>query len=129
MAKKKILQVVESAYRATIEEQDDTVIWFTGAVRAGGADVSVLLRGSAVNYAVRGQDASGLSFGEWKQTRPPDIAEDVQKLVAAGVGVSVVEEDLAARGLQGGDLLGGVTLVRQADIAALVARHDAIWHW
>jgi hypothetical protein len=126
---KKILQVVESAYRATVEEQDDTVIWFTGAIRAAGADVSILLRGNAVGYAVRGQDASGLAFGDWKQTQPPDIAGDVAKLAARGVEVSVVEEDLVERGLEPPDLLASVTVVRRADVAGLVARHDAIWHW
>jgi intracellular sulfur oxidation DsrE/DsrF family protein len=126
---KRILQVVEGAYRATIEEQDDTVVWFTHAIKGGGADVTVLLRGHAVNYAVKGQDASGLAFGDRKQTQPPDLSGDLVRLIAKGVSVYVVHNDLVARGLTPGDLVDGVTPVTKDEIPALLGRYDLVWHW
>jgi intracellular sulfur oxidation DsrE/DsrF family protein len=126
---KRILGIIESAYRATIEEQDDTVVWFTHAVKAGGADVTVVLRGNAVNYAARGQNAAGLQIGDWKQTQPPDVAGDVTRLIARGVEVYVVDDDAVARGLGRSELIDGVKPVDRAGLAALVARHDTIWHW
>src|SRR5262249_60939189 len=60
---KKTLQIVTSAYRCNSEEQDDPVVWICQAMKGAGADLDMLLEGTAVNYAVKGQDASGLSFG------------------------------------------------------------------
>lgn len=126
---KKILQVIESAYRATIEEQDDTVVWFTHAIKGGGADVTVLLRGPAVNYAVKGQDASGLAFADRKQTQPPDLAGDLTRLIAKGVDVYAVSDDLAARGVEAAELVDGVIPIAAGEVAPLLHHHDLVWHW
>jgi sulfur relay (sulfurtransferase) DsrF/TusC family protein len=125
----KALNIIESAYRATIEEQDDTIVWLNHAMKGAGADLGVLLRGNAVNYAVRGQDAAGLAFGDWRQTQPPRIADDIEALVAKGVAVYVMEEDLARRGLGPGDLVAGLERITQDRLPSLFAAHDQIWHW
>lgn len=126
---KKILEVIETAYRATLEEQDDTVVWITHAMKGAGGELAVLLRGNAVNYAVRGQDASGLAFGERKQTQPPRIDEDVAKLTGKGVDVYYVEEDASERGIQRGDLIEGVKPVARTGVPKLFASYDQVWHW
>ena len=125
----KALSIVESAYRATIEEQDDTIVWLNHAMKAAGADLAVLLRGNAVNYAVRGQDAAGLAFGAWRQTQPPRIADDIAALAGKGVTVYVLNEDLAERGLDAGDLVPGLERVARDGLPGLFAAHDQIWHW
>jgi intracellular sulfur oxidation DsrE/DsrF family protein len=126
---KKILSIIETAHRATLEEQDDTVIWLMHATAAAGAPLTVVLRGNAVGYAVKGQDASGLVFGDRRQTMPPRLERDVATLVARGVAVLVVEYDLAARGLEPADLVEGVEFVSRAAVAKLVESHDLVWHW
>lgn len=123
------LQIIEGAYRCNIEEQDDPAVWMTGAMKGAGADLAVLLAGNAVNYAVRGQDASGLSFGGRAQTRPPRIADDVSRLVARGVEVSVVADDAADRGLTQGALVDGVRSLSRADLPKLLAGFDRVWRW
>ena len=125
----KALNIIESAYRATVEEQDDTIVWLTHALNAAGADLAVLLRGNAVNYAARGQDAAGLAFGGWRQTQPPRIADDIASLVAKGVAVYVLSEDLAGRGLEAGDLVSGLERITREGLPDLFAVHDQVWHW
>jgi sulfur relay (sulfurtransferase) DsrF/TusC family protein len=125
----KALNIIEAAYRATLEEQDDTIVWISHAMKGAGADVDVLLRGNAVNYAALGQDASGLEFGSMTQTHPPDLDGDLVKLLAKGVKVHIVEEDIAERGLERSDLIEGLTPVSRAGVAKLFADYDQIWHW
>jgi hypothetical protein len=125
----KALSIIESAYRATIEEQDDTVVWINHAMKGAGADLTVLLRGNAVNYPVKGQTAEGLAFGAWRQTQPPRLAEDVAGLVGKGIAVYVLAEDLALRGLECADLVAGVKPIANADLPALLGAHDQVWHW
>ena len=125
----KALNIIEAAYRATLEEQDDTIVWITHAMKGAGADLDVLLRGNAVNYAVKVQDASGLSLGDWTQSHPPRIADDVGGLIGKGVEVYIVADDVAERGLSDGELIDGVKPVSRADVAGLLGNYDQVWHW
>jgi intracellular sulfur oxidation DsrE/DsrF family protein len=125
----KALNIVSTAYRATIEEQDDTIVWITHAMKGAGADIDVLLKGNAINYAVKGQNAAGLSFGGIAQTHPPDIERDVKSLVDKGVNVHVIEEDVAERGLERNELIDGLKPVSRKGVAKLLDGYDHVWHW
>jgi len=46
-----------------------------------------------------------------------------------GVDVFVVEEDLAERGVEPGDLIEGLKPVARGGIPKLFAGFDHIWHW
>jgi hypothetical protein len=123
------LNIVESAYRGTIEEQDDTVVWISRALKNAGGDLDILLRGNAVNYGVKAQDSSGLKFGQWRQTQPPRLAEDIAGAVGKGISVYVVSEDLADRGIRTSEVVAGVEFLGRADLPRLFARYDQVWHW
>jgi sulfur relay (sulfurtransferase) DsrF/TusC family protein len=126
---RRILNIIESAYRATIEEQDDTIIWLSYMLREAGAEIRVLLRGNAVNYAVAGQDSSGLTFGARRQTQPPHLDSDLLKLLGNGVPVLAVAEDLTERGIEPTDLVAGIKTVARDGLAKLLDSHDLVWHW
>jgi intracellular sulfur oxidation DsrE/DsrF family protein len=126
---RKVLQVLDVAYRCTLEEQDDPTVWITTVFKGAGADVALLLRGSAVNYAARGQDASGLAIGGKKQSQPPQLADDLTRLIGKGAEVYVVEDDVAERGLERSDLIDGVKTVSRAGLGKLYGGYDQIWQW
>lgn len=125
----KILNIVESAYRGTVEEQDDTILWLSQIFKNSGADLAVLLRAGAVNYALKGQEASGLVFGTAKVQNSAKIDRDVAKLLESGVPVYVVEEDARERGLSDQNLIPGIKKISRKSIPELLDQHEKIWHW
>ncbi len=125
----KILSIVETAYRATAEEQDDTILWLTHMLKNAGSDISILLRANAVNYAAKGQDASGLRFGEMTMTHPPEIDKDVSKMIEKGIPVFIVEEDVQERGLADDDLITGIQKLERKAIPEPIDQYEQVWHW
>jgi hypothetical protein len=125
----RVLQIIEPAYRATLEEQDDTVLWFTRAIRAAGAPADVLLCGTAVNYSVRGQDAEGFRVGGWTQRHPPAIELEITKLLEGGARVAALAEDLAERGIHADAILPGIEVLGRKSLGGLCAQYERIWKW
>ena len=127
---KNTLNIVECAYRAVMEEQDDTILWLLAAMQGAGAEHTVVLLGNAVNYAVAGQGASRLAIGGWEQTTAPRMDNDVIDLIdKRQIPVFVIEEDLAARGIKRGELVPGVELMSSAMLPKRMAEYQIVSHW
>jgi len=127
---KKTLNIVESAYRAVMEEQDDTILWLLAAMQGAGADHTVVLRGNAVNYAVTGQQAIPLKVGAWSQTQPPRMDRDVVDLIEnRKIPVYAVEEDVAERGIEPSELVPGVQVVGRKALANMMGDYVVVNHW
>jgi hypothetical protein len=123
----RVLCIVESAYRATLEEHDDTVLWLSHMLRTSGLDVSVLLRANAVNYAVAAA-APSIRIGE-ASVDPPRLDDDLGALTAAGAPVYVVGDDVDERGIARERLLPTVATIRRDEVAGLLGRADRVLHW
>jgi hypothetical protein len=127
---KKTLNIVESAYRAVMEEQDDTILWLLAAMQGAGADHTVVLRGNAVNYAVAGQGAPGLAIGAWKQTQAPRMDYDLVDLIEKRkIPVFVIAEDLAERGIERDELVPGIELLSARMLPSQMAEYQVVSHW
>ena len=74
------LSVVEGAFRATPEEQDDAALWFTAAVRNSGSDRNLLLQSTAVHYALLNQQRPRLEIGDMVVENPPEFDEDLLRV-------------------------------------------------
>ena len=124
----RILNIVETAYRATLEEQDDTVLWLSRALQNAGADLTVLLRGNAVNYVV-GQTCPVLRIGSATIKHPAEPNVDLAKLQAKGARIFVIQEDLDERGIDKQRCLAVAERIGRTDVAELLETHDQVWHW
>ena len=123
------LTVVTCAYRATLEEQDDPILWLTRAMQNANATVDVLLWGNAVSYAVRAQDAGGLRFGERRQTQPPRLADDLTALQDGGAAVFYALADARERGIAPAELSEGVIGIEATAVTELFGRYDRVLWW
>jgi hypothetical protein len=126
---KRILSVVTCAYRATLEEQDDPILWVTRAMRGANAEIDVLLWGNAVSYGVRTQDASGLTFGKRRQSQPPRLAADTAALISGGASVLYDSHAARDRGIEASELIDGLVPVDPAGMPTLLSRYDLILWW
>ena len=125
-----VLCICDQGYRASIEEQDDTVVWMAHMLqRADDTDAALVLRHSAVNYAHRGQQPAGVSFGDWTQAHPADFPRDLAKFLADGGVVYALTEDVEQHGLTQADLIDGIKPLQREGLAGLVAEYEFVSFW
>jgi hypothetical protein len=125
----KILSIVETAFRATLEEQDDAALWCNGALQKAGMAIDFLIRGNAVNYAVVGQDPKGVRIGAATVEKPRILDQDLLALKNAGGQIRVVREDLEERGIALDSITKEFEVVGRDQIGDIVRGYDQVWHW
>lgn len=101
----------------------DPALEATSFALADDVDVTVLLKAQGVELAVDGACCQAVRL---RGVEVP-VAEpwlDLRGMIASGVRVLAVLEDVEARGLAHGMLLAGVGLIAEAELAGLILAHD-----
>ena len=125
----KSLSILEGAFRASLEEQDDAALWFVAALRNCGSEPDVVLAGEAAHYALADQGRPVLRIGDVAVENPPSFEADIRRLLDEGGVVWVVEEDLAELGLAGAALIEGVARISRAGLWELAGDYEHLWFW
>ena len=125
----KVLQVIDQAFRTTVEEQDDTILWLTQSMVGAGADLQVLLTGHGVQYVTQTQAQPALKLGDWQQRQPADLTQDIGRLVNKGIAVYALREDLEERGLADLPTQTGVEVIGRDALPGLYESVDQVWQW
>ncbi len=125
---KKILSVLAHTEYGNLEDSD-IGLFASAFAPVAGQHMSLLLREDAVNYAVRGQDGTGIRIAGTVVQPGFMIETDLQSVNQANVPVYAVREDLAERGIKPEDVIGGVKLVSAKEIGRLIDQADVVWNW
>ncbi len=125
---KKILSVLSHTEYGNLEDSDIGLFASAFAPVAGSA-LTILLAEDAVNYAVRGQEGTGIQIAGGTVQPGFLIETDVQSVQASGIPVYALREDLEERGIRAEELVKGVQLMSRRELGRFVDQFDTVWNW
>lgn len=125
---KKILSVLSRTEYGNLEDSD-IGLFASAFAPVTGTAMTILLSEDAVNYAVRGQDGTGIKIAG-ATVQPGFLIEtDLRSVQEATIPVYAIEEDLERRGVSVSELITGVQLLKGAELGQFVDRFDHVWNW
>jgi sulfur relay (sulfurtransferase) DsrF/TusC family protein len=125
---KKILSVLTHTEYGNLEDSD-IGLFASAFAPVTGNDMTILLTQDAVNYAVRGQDGTGIKIAGGTVQPGFLIETDIQSVQASNIPVFAIKEDLEERGLRTSDLVGGLKLLSRTELGRFIDKFDTVWNW
>lgn len=95
---------------------------------AEDVDLTVVLRGSAVEFALAHSDTAASELAG-VALPPPTGSQDLRGLLESGVRVLAHTTALQDRGIATSDLIGGVTPIDTAELATVLADAEGVLTW
>lgn len=125
---KKILSVLAHTEYGNLEDSD-IGLFASAFAPVAGQQMTLLLREDAVNYAVRGQDGTGIKIAG-AIVQPGFLIEtDLRSVQQTKIPVYVVREDIEERGIKPNELIEGVQLLSKKELGKLIDQFDTVWNW
>ena len=125
---KKILSVLSHTEYGNLEDSD-IGLFASAFAPVTSTQMTLLLSEDAVNYAVRGQDGTGIKIAGGTVQPGFLIETDLQSLQDSKIPVYAVKDDLEKRGLSERDLISGVKILRKDEFGKFVDQFDTVWNW
>ncbi len=125
---KKILSVLGHTEYGNLEDSD-IGLFASAFAPVAGQSLALLLREDAANYAVRGQDGTGIKIAGTVVQPGFLIETDLRSVQQTKIPVYVVREDLEARGIKPDELIDGVQLTSKTELGKLIDQFDTVWNW
>jgi sulfur transfer complex TusBCD TusB component (DsrH family) len=125
---KKILSVLSHTEYGNLEDSD-IGLFASAFAPVAGQQLALVLREDAVNYAVRGQDGTGIRIAGTLIQPGFLIETDLRSLGQSNIPVYAIREDLQERGIDSADVVEGVKLMSKKELGKLVDQFDSVWNW
>ncbi len=125
----RILVIFEKPIYLSFEPVDPHLFATALGVADTPVGITVLLKDSAVTYAVAAQEVSARILGQEIVEKDTSPARLVSFMLSHGAEVRAVGEDLAARGIEASDLVPGVQVVPLSDTVSAIMENDGVIVW
>lgn len=125
----KVLVIFEKPIYLSFEPVDPHLFATALGVADTPLDISILLRDSAVTYAVAGQSVSARILGQEIMGEDTSPAKVISFMLEHGAKVRLVREHLEERGIGPQELVPGVLIVPEKETVDLLEEHDSVIVW
>ena len=125
---KNILSVLSHTEYGNLEDSD-IGLFASAFAPATGNQMTILLSEDAVNYAVRGQDGTGIKIAGGTVQPGFLIETDLLSVQDSRIPVYALREDLAERGIAEGEIVKGVKLLNRNEYGKFIDQFDSVWNW
>lgn len=124
-----VLVVFEKPIYLSFEPVDPHLFATALGVADTPLEISVLLRDSAVTYAVRKQQVSLKILGQEIMEANTSPGNVLSFMLEHGAKIRVVSQHMEIRGIHVDDVIDGVEVIEEREIAQLVREHDSVIVW